>query len=78
VADKTRRWFADSTVPYALAALALFEHARSDKTVHYTFGPLDTTSMLDSGLAVSGPEEDVEAAAAVLAGIPGLAEYIPD
>lgn len=78
MADKTRRWFADSTVPYALAALALFEHSRADKAVHYRFGPLDVHSMMDSGLAVSGPEDDVDTAAAVLAGIPGLAEYDPD
>jgi hypothetical protein len=78
VADKTRRWYADSTVPYALAVLALFEHARSNSRVNYVFGPLDTYSMMDGGLSVSGSEADLEEAAAVLAGIPGLAEYEPD
>jgi hypothetical protein len=77
VADKTRRWFADGNVPYALAVLTLFEYAREHR-VKYVFGPLDTASMTDGGLTISGSEDDLEQAAAVLAGVPGLAEYQPD
>jgi hypothetical protein len=77
VADKTRRWFADSTVPYALAAIALFEYAR-EHHVHYVFGPLSTQAMRDVGLEVSGSEAALEHAAQVLGGIPGLVEYQPD
>lgn len=77
VADKTRQWFADSNVSYALGVLALFEHAREHR-VRYVFGPLDTRSMTDGGLTVSGDEADLESAAAVLAGVPGLVEYEPD
>jgi hypothetical protein len=75
VADKTRRWFADSTVSYALAVLALFEHAR-ENGARYAFGPLDTKSMTDGGLAVSGGDADLASAAAVLSAIPGLAEFV--
>lgn len=78
MADKTRQWFADSNVSYALGVLALFEHAREHRGVKYVFGPLDTASMTDGGLTVSGSEGDLEQAAAVLAEIPGLAEYQPD
>lgn len=77
VADKTRQWFADSNVSYALGVLALFEHAREHR-VRYVFGPLDIHSMTDGGLTVSGDESDLEHAAAVLAGVPGLVEYQPD
>jgi hypothetical protein len=77
VADKTRQWFADSNVSYALGVIALFEFARENR-VHYVFGPLDTRSMTDGGLTVSGSEQDLEHAAAVLAEIPGLVEYQPD
>lgn len=77
VADKTRQWFADSTVSYALGVLALFEYARAHG-VKYVFGPLDTHSMTDGGLTVSGAEHDLDQAAAVLAGVPGLVEYEPD
>jgi hypothetical protein len=77
VADKTRQWFADSNVSYALGVLALFEHAREHR-VRYVFGPLDIHSMTDGGLTVSGSEHALEQAAAVLAGVPGLAEYQPD
>jgi hypothetical protein len=77
VADETRRWFADSSVSYALAALRLFEYAH-EHPVQYVFGPLDTKAMTDGGLTVSGSPGDVEQAARVLAGIPGLAEYQPD
>jgi hypothetical protein len=77
VADETRRWFADSTVSYALGVLALFEHAREHR-VRYEFGPLDIHSMTDGGLTVSGAGTDLEQAAAVLAGVPGLVEYQPD
>jgi hypothetical protein len=77
VADKTRQWFADSNVSYALAVLSLFEHAREHRG-KYVFGPLDIHSMTDGGLTVSGSEDDLEQAAAVLAEVPGLAEYQPD
>lgn len=77
MADKTRQWFADSNVSYALGVLALFEHAREHR-VRYVFGPLDTRSMTDGGLTVSGDEIDLESAAAVLADVPGLVEYEPD
>jgi hypothetical protein len=77
VADKTRQWFADSNVSYALGVLALFEHARGHR-VRYVFGPLDLHSMTDGGLTVSGTEGDLDQAAAVLAQVPGLAEYQPD
>jgi hypothetical protein len=77
VADKTRQWFADSNVSYALGVLALFEHAREHR-VRYVFGPLDIHSMTDGGLTVSGGESDLEQAAVVLAGVPGLVEYQPD
>jgi hypothetical protein len=77
VADETRRWFADSSVSYALAVIALMEYAREHR-VRYSYGPLDTASMLDGGLAVSGSGDDLDQAAAVLAQVPGLAEYQPD
>lgn len=77
MADRTRQWFADSNVSYALGVLALFEHAREHR-VKYVFGPLDMQSMTDGGLTVSGTEDDLEQAAKVLAEIPGLAEYQPD
>lgn len=74
MADQTRRWFGDSTLAYALAVIQLFQYAR-DHPVGYVYGPLDVASMRDGGLAVSGSEGDLEEAAAVLAGIPGLAEH---
>jgi hypothetical protein len=77
VADKTRQWFADGNVSYALAVLTLFEYAREHR-VRYVFGPLDIHSMTDGGLTVSGTEDDLERAATVLAGVPGLVEYQPD
>jgi hypothetical protein len=77
VADKTRRWFADSTVSYALAAISLFEYAR-EHDVRYAFGPLSTQAMKDSGLSVSGSDSALEHAARVLEAVPGLAEYRPD
>jgi hypothetical protein len=77
VADKTRQWFADSSVSYALGVLALFEHAREHRG-RYVFGPLDMRSMTDGGLTVSGAERDLDRAASVLAGVPGLVEYRPD
>jgi hypothetical protein len=77
VPDKTRRWFADSNVSYALAAIALFEHAR-DSRVRYAFGPLTAREMADGGLSVSGSPAALEQAAMVLEAIPGLAEYDPD
>jgi hypothetical protein len=77
VADKTRQWFADSNVSYALGVLALFEYAREHR-VRYSFGPLDIHSMTDGGLTVSGTEEELDQAAKVLADVPGMAEYQPD
>jgi hypothetical protein len=77
VADKTRRWYADSSVPYALAAIALLEYAREHR-VRYSFGPLDTRAMTDGGLEVSGSEDALAQAARVLESVPGLAEYRPD
>lgn len=77
MADKTRQWFADSNVSYALGVLALFEHAREHR-VHYIYGPLDLHSMTDGGLTVSGTEQELEQAAAVLGNVPGLVEYQPD
>ena len=77
MADKTRRWFADSSVSYALATIALVEYAREHR-VRYVFGPLDTKAMTDGGLEVSGTAEALEQAARVLEDIPGLAEYQPD
>jgi hypothetical protein len=74
VADETRQWFADSTLSYALAVIALFEYARLHR-VRYAYGPLDVDSMRDGGLVVSGQASDLERAAEVLAGIPGLAEH---
>jgi hypothetical protein len=77
VADKTRVWFADSTVPYALAVLRLFEHARASRA-GYVFGPLEVSAMTDDGLTVSGSDYDLARAAEVLSAIPGLVEYVPD
>jgi hypothetical protein len=76
VADRTRQWFADSTLSYSLAVIRLFEYARQHK-VRYVYGPLNVASMRDGGLVVSGEEADLERAAAVLADVPGLAEYEP-
>lgn len=75
--DKTRRWFADSTIPYALAVLRLFEHSRASKA-DYVFGPLEISAMTDDGLTVSGSEAALVQAAEVLSAIPGLVEYAPD
>jgi hypothetical protein len=77
VDSETRRWFADSSVSYALAAIALTEYAREHR-VRYSFGPLDMGSMTDGGLVVSGSADDLAHAAKVLADVPGLAEYRPD
>jgi hypothetical protein len=77
VADKTRQWFADSNVSYALGVIALFEYAREHR-VRYVFGPLDIHSMTDGGLTVSGTEQELEQAASVLGDVPGLVEYQPD
>lgn len=77
MADKTRQWFADSTVSYALGVLALFEHARVSGA-SYVFGPLDTHSMTHGGLTVSGSDDDLAQAASVLGQVPGLVEYQPD
>lgn len=77
MADETRRWYADSTVPYALAVLRLFEYAREHR-VRYQFGPLDTASMTDGGLVVSGAPSDLDQASRVLQEIPGLVLYLPD
>jgi hypothetical protein len=72
VASQTRRWFADSSVSYALAAIALVEYARAHRGEHFEFGPLDTEAMRAGGLTVSG--ENLDGIAEVLAAIPGLAE----
>jgi hypothetical protein len=77
VADKTRTWHADSTVPYALAALVLFEFARTHREARYAFGPMTVAAMTDGGLWVAGDPGDVEAAALRLKEIPGLTEYVP-
>ena len=77
MADVTRWWHADSSVSYALAAIALFENARETRA-RYVFGPLSTEAMRDGGLFVSGSPADVTEAARVLEDIGGLAEYQPD
>lgn len=77
MADETRRWYADSSVAYALAVLTLFETARHQR-MHYVFGPLDTASLTAGGLTVSGTAEELDAVAAVLENIPGLTEARPD
>jgi hypothetical protein len=69
---QTRRWFADNSVSYALAAIALAEYARDHRREHFVFGPLDAEGMRQGGLVVSG--EHLDDVAAVLAAIPGLAE----
>lgn len=68
----TRRWFADSSVSYALAAIRLIEYARAHKEQHFEFGPMDAEAMRESGLTVSGP--DLDGIAELLDGIPGLVE----
>jgi hypothetical protein len=73
MASRTRRWFADSSVSYALAAIALIEYARDHRGEHFEFGPLDAESMRAGGLTVSG--EDLDGVAGLLAEIPGLTEY---
>ena len=73
--EQTRRYFADSSVSYALAAIALVEYAREHRGEEFSFGPLDSRAMAESGLVVSGMSLD--GVAAVLAGVPGLAEYDP-
>src|SRR6516164_9269256 len=84
MASRTRRWFADSSVSYALAAIALIEYARDQRAElevlapvvageHFEFGPLDAESMRAGGLTVSG--EDLDGVAGLLAEIPGLTEY---
>lgn len=79
MADKTRTWHADSTAPYALAALALFDFARTRRNADFAFGPLNVAAMTDGGLWVAGEPSDVEAAAVVLKDVPGLTEYVsPD
>lgn len=78
MADKTRRWFADNSVSYALGALALFDHARVNHRSRFVYGPLDMQAMTDSGLEVSGSEEDLNEVAVVLSVVPGLVEYQPD
>lgn len=75
VAELTRRWFADSSVPYALAVIKLFEYAR-EHDVAYVYGPLDPESMRHAGLTVSGSAGDLEQAALLLGDIPGLAEHV--
>lgn len=75
VAELTRQWFADSSVPYALAVIKLFEYARGHD-VRYVYGPLDPESMRHAGLTVSGSAEDLRQAALVLDDIPGLVEHV--
>lgn len=77
MADETRRWYADSSVAYALAVLTLFETARGQR-VNYVFGPLDTKSLTAGGLTVSGPAQDLDEVSAALSVIPGLVEERPD
>lgn len=74
--QRTRRWFADTSAAYALAAILLVEHARG-RRAEFAFGPLDAQAMLAGGLEVSGPSEVLERVAELLAGVPGLAEQ-PD
>jgi hypothetical protein len=69
----TRRWFADTSASYALAAIALLEYAR-DHRGEFVFGPLDAESMRNGGLEVSGPPGLLDEVAKMLSGVPGLAE----
>jgi hypothetical protein len=73
VAEQTRRYYAVHSVSYALAAIALVEHARVHRDDDFTFGPLDSRAMAESGLVVTG--SDLGRVAAVLAEVPGLAEF---
>jgi hypothetical protein len=76
VADQTRRFFADSPLSYALAAIALVDYARAHPKEDFAFGPLSSQAMTETGLTLSG--SDLAGAAAVLAGIEGLVEYLPE
>lgn len=75
MAGQTRRWFADNSVSYALAAIALAEYARDHRQDEdrIMFGPLDPAGMRGSGLVVSGSKRALDQVAAVLAAIPGVA-----
>lgn len=72
MADQTRRYFADSSGSYALALVLLWEYARVHKDEQFVFGPNDLQAARDGGLVLSG--RDLDGAARVLAGVPGLQE----
>lgn len=69
---ETRRYYADSPVVYALAAIALFDYARAHPGEKFAFGPLTAAEMTAGGLVIAG--EGLAGPAAVLAAVPGLAE----
>jgi hypothetical protein len=69
--DQTRRYYADTSLSYALAAIALFEYARTHRG-EFVFGPMDVEAMKQAGLTISGP--DLAGPAEVLSGVLGLVE----
>jgi hypothetical protein len=72
VADLTRRFFADSPLSYALAAIALVDYARANPGADFAFGPLDSHAMAETGLTITGT--DLDGPAGVLERIEGMAE----
>ncbi len=70
-ADLTHyRYRADNPDVYAVAILALVEHAR-DSNDDFTFGPMSLTDCVRSGLDITGP--DLAAIHVILSAISGLA-----
>jgi hypothetical protein len=68
--DHTVRYRASARIVYALALVALFQHARDHHDPDFAFGPLDLEQLENEGLTVSGP--DLQAVRQVMAGVPGL------
>lgn len=66
---QTVRYRSGIRLAYAVALLALMEHARQSGE-DFEYGPLDLSAAEDQGLVISG--HDVSGAELALAGIPGL------
>ena len=71
MSDRTIRYRAATTIPYARAVVALTEYARTSG-LDFEFGPMDLEAMVLSGLAVTGP--DLDELARFLNQVPGLLE----
>lgn len=76
MADVTRRFRAESTIPYSHALITLAEYARERQRADFSFGPVgNVRAIVQSGLVITGPGAVVEALADLLGEqVPGLYE----